>query len=146
MIRFGSTRVLYECNNADIFYGQDVVVTKAAMELLSNDTCDVGLRMQLQLAKQRGKEDPDRHEHIGYPNSRWTRNRVDGLMFACEHCEHNQQLQFSVSVDRRHDRKVSDTRDNVSEKNISRGTSGSLEMVKKGKGFPYSIPSVGARC
>ena len=105
-------KMYYVCErcNTDVFSYQAADVRDVTVKL-SNKTCDVRLRMRLDLVKKtdRGQQfddtQPDKSDKK-QPDKEQP-SRVDGVLFACPHCEHNLLLQFIVRIDRRHDIKVS---------------------------------------
>ena len=100
----------------DVLTYQDVDVMNVTMQPLSNQTCNARLTVYLGWIEQEqtnnGKQldrnppgrgnPPDRKPSVKQQRS----SRVEGLVLSCTRCRHNQQLQFSVSVDQSHHRKV----------------------------------------
>ena len=94
---------------ADVFSPHDADVD-VRTEALSNDTCDVRLRMTLSLDDRRREDRPAGDRAGGRGNAEGARDRarrVDGVGIACTRCRHDQRIQLSVSVSRNHARKVS---------------------------------------
>jgi len=96
---------------------QDVDVTDVTMQWLSNQTCNARLTVHLGWIEQEqtnsGQQLDRNPPGRGSPRDRKPSvkqqrrlSRVEGLVLSCTHCRHNEQLQFRVSVDQSHDRKV----------------------------------------
>jgi len=95
----------------DVLTYQEVDVT------LSNQTCNARLTVNLNWIEQEqtnnGQQLDRNRPGRGNPRDRKpsvkqqrSSIRVDGLVLSCRRCRHNEQLQFSVSVDQSHHRKV----------------------------------------
>jgi len=95
---------------ADVFSPHDADVD-VRTEALSNDTCDMRVRMTLTLVDRRREDRPAGDRAGGRGNAEGARNRarrVDAVGIACTQCRHDQRIQLSVSsVSRNHARKVS---------------------------------------
>ena len=96
---------------ADVYSGHDANVANVRTEALSNETCDMRLRITLSLDERRREDRPAGDRAGGGGNAEGARKRalrVDGVGIACTQCRHDQRIQLSVnSVSRNHARKVS---------------------------------------